>query len=175
MADSIAENAGVKLVVGNRTMDKPTEVTNSNVIGLKKQDGRFPTEKRYGEKVIVPKLWIAGYFISVTGYETENGEEIASDYVSDYRGAFTPDKAISFVRVANAGIHLAVQFRQAARKLFPEYDNDSTEPQVYVETDTMPVARTSEQIQQPTNYQAPQAGLRQAVLTAKLLHQTATN
>jgi hypothetical protein len=102
---------------------------------------------------------------------------------------------LSFVTVAataTAGIQRALQFRAAARAIDPQFDeqimywnNEMDQPtnrndpnaiadcvtQLRVLTDSMPVARSRQEIASPTTHQSPFTALRQVALTAKLLQE----
>ncbi len=163
----------VYIPVGNRVMNTGTEVTNSNVSDFHHLYGRYPEESAYVEDYILPKLATVGYEVHPIPYSTAAGETIADRFTSSHSELFNNDSEVIFARVANAGIHLAVQMRQAARFQNPDFDSQPNKPQVFVLTDTFPTARTEEQKSEPKNYQSPYTALRQVALTAKLLHETA--
>lgn len=165
------------VVTGNRVMDTKSDQSNPNVQAFHEATGRYPTEAEYSRKFVLPVLAMPGATVSHTFYETEAGERIASNFVSDHKELFLPfegtKRAITFARVANAGIQLATQFRSAAREhIGPDFDSEDV-PEVFIRTDQFPIARTEEQKADPANYQSPYTGLRQAILTAKVLHEVA--
>jgi hypothetical protein len=160
-------------VTGQRIMGSPTEVTNKNVIELQKDD-QYPTESEYAAKVIVPKLIALGNKeTTLLSYPTENGDELAARLFEDQ-----PDLAgqnLLFARVANAGIQLAVQMRKAARQVNPDFDSFSNIPQAFVLTDDFrQVARTAEEDKDSQHFQKAHTALRQVAVTAKMLHEAAT-
>ncbi|HWB39108.1 MAG TPA: hypothetical protein VG604_02585 [Candidatus Saccharimonadales bacterium] len=165
----------VYLVSGNRIMNGPTEVTHTDVQHIHQTFKRYPTEAEYAASVIRP------YLTSPEGactddvlpiaYETGNGDEIARRFFEDNEHLL--EEKLVFVRVANAGIQLAAQFRKAAREVDEHFDADRSDPQVFVVTDTLPVARLDWQENLPAKYQKAATALRQVALTAKLLHEAA--
>lgn len=168
-APLLDDYATIHLAVGNRLMDTKTEVPNPNVADFRDRYGEFPTEGMYAARYVVPHLIKAGYGVHLNTYDSGDGARIAANFVSDNKELFVPGNPMAYVRVANAGLHLALQFRAAARRIRPDYDGRVFGPDVYIKTDSLPLAWTSDHAAQPTSYQAPQPALRQAVLTAKLL------
>jgi len=161
-------------VTGERVMDSPTEVTNSNVIALQAENGQYPTESQYAAKVIVPKLIVIGNKATkLLPYETDNGDELAARLFEDQ-----PELAgqkLLFARVANAGIQLAVQMRKAARQVNPDFDSFSNMPQAFILTDWFTqVARTPDEDKDSLHFQKAHPALRQLAVTAKMLHEAAT-
>lgn len=174
-AEKLTSDVTVYAPVGNRVMDQGSDLKSKNVQAFMEQhDGQHPTERQYAELYVVPALAMSGYDVVLGDtYETGAGEKIAENFVADNPELFAKDQKISFVRVANAGVQLAVQFRKAARRQLGRYDSFKFKPQVYIETDTLPVARSDRQRQDSRNFQAAQTGLRQVLLTAKSLHEAA--
>lgn len=163
-----------QVITGNRVMDSATEQANPNIQKFFEEAGRYPTEGEYAFSFVVPVIAEAGGWISRTSYETKDGGEIAANFVGKHKQLFEAGSPIVFARVANAGIQLAAQFRDAIREhANPEFDTDSDSPEAFVVTDSFPVARTEEEFKDPAHFQSPYTGLRQAVLTAKLLHEAA--
>ena len=172
VADHLVSNAifayGTKVYmpVGNRLMNSKTEVTNPNVIDFKEKFETLPTEAQYAEHVIVPRLQEGNYSPVLATYNTGDGERIASNFVTDYPELFAKGERMSFVRVANAGLQLALQFRRAAQQnVAPLYDANPHDPQVFIETDSLQVARNG------SIGQNPRTGLRQVGVAAKLLQE----
>lgn len=169
----------VKIVAGNRIMDRPTEKTNTNVQMFFDEEGRYPTETQYALDFVLPEIGtrIGNGGATLVEYNTDKGDELAANFARDHKKMFdgVNPVPITFARVANAGVQLAVQFRNAIREYAdPTFDEDHDSPEVFVFTDSFPIVRTEEEIADPVNYQSPYSGLRQAVLTAKMLHETAT-
>lgn len=167
----------VKIVTGNRVMDRPTEKTNTNVRMFFDEEGIYPTETQYALDFVLPEIpRIGNRGTTLDAYNTKEGDELAANFARDNKKMFdgvTP-MPITFVRVANAGVQLAVQFRSAIREYAdPSFDEDHGSPEAFVLTDSFPIARTPEQVQDPAHYQSPYTGLRQAVLTAKMLREAA--
>lgn len=172
-ADAPESDAGkskVYIPVGKRIMDTGTEKTNPNVSKFFEENGRYPSESEYALHVVAPKLMEAGKHVILAIYDTKDGSEIARNFVSDYSDLFEVPGDINFARVANAGIQLAVQFRQAALARYPEFDSVAYAPRVFVQTDGLRLARTQEEKANPTEFQSPYTALRQVALTAKMLH-----
>lgn len=161
----------VYMALGNKVMDSATEVTNPNVQAFVEEYGTHPTQAQYGYEVIMPKLLKAGYGVVVDGHETDNGSEIAAAFVDKYNWALSGK--LAFARVANAGIQLAGQFRKAARQHDPAFDADPTNPQVFVLTDTFPVAQDEEENKQPAKFQRPATGIGMIARTAKTVAEAA--
>lgn len=160
----------VFLPTGVRPMNSPTEVTNANVLRLEESFGRLPTEAEYAARIIMPKVIRGnGNLVDAlpTTYHTTKGAEIAEQFFVD-NPALAYEKLL-FVRVANAGVQLAVEMRKAARKVNKEFDMDPANPQVFIHTDEFPIARTEAQAANPRKYQKPQTGLRQVAETAKYI------
>jgi hypothetical protein len=170
----------VKIVTGNRVMDRPTEKTNTNVQMFFDEEGRYPSETQYASDFVLPEIGarIGNGGATLVAYHTAKGDELAANFARDNKEMFdgvTP-MPITFARVANAGVQLAVQFRSAIREhADPSFDEDHGSPEAFVLTDSFPIARTEEEIADPANFQSPYSGLRQAVLTAKVLHEAATS
>ena len=155
----------------DRVMGTPTEQVNSNVMAIFEANGSYPTETQYAAQIIIPKLVKAGFKVIPTEYTGANGDQLAEGFFADF-----PELAFDnlvFARVANAGLQLACQMRIAARKINPDFDGFGDEPQAFIVTDAFPIATTLKQKADAAHYQNPQTGLRQAVLTAKLIHEAA--
>jgi hypothetical protein len=166
----LPEYKRVFTLAGNRVMDGPTEKVNPNVQIQKGILGRYPTESEYTRNFISPVLTgQVGRFVVSKSYDTKDGDVIFSEFFEENPGWLTSKLALA--RVANAGVVMALQIRDAARKISPSYDSDKDDPQVFVATDTFPVSRTEGQDQDPANYQKAATALRQVVLTAKKLHE----
>jgi hypothetical protein len=161
----------IHLPTGVRLMNRPSDVTNPDVQEIHERFGRYPTEAEYVGRLIVPRLATAGLDVLPTTYPTGDGDELARLFFTDNPDLL--DKKLAVARVGNAGVQLAVQFRQAARTLDANYDSDPNDPQLFVLTDTRPLATSREQIADPKNYQSPFTALRQMAVTAKLLHEAA--
>ncbi len=163
----------VFLAAGTQVMSSVTEVINPNVVAWQEAHGTLPNQQQYAEDVVKPFLAAAGHDVFLAPYDTENGEELAQRFIEDYERLFVGPAA--FTRVANAGIQLAVQFRNAARRSNSAYDADRNNPQTFVITDSFPTARTVEEAK-PINakdFQSPYTGIRQVALTGKLLVEAA--
>lgn len=172
----------VRIVTGSRVMDRPSEKDHPNIRRFRSEAkkaskskrpkaGNYPTETQYAKRFALPAIRAEGSSI-LTSYDVEDGEAIASNYARDYKELFRVGHPIVFARVANAGVQLATQFRAAIREhANPEFDADPENPEVFILTDGFPIARNDDQVQDSANYQSPYTGLRQAVLTAKVLHE----
>jgi hypothetical protein len=162
----------VYTLAGTRVMDTPTEVKNDNVIALAEQTGNYPTEAKYMAEAIVPKLVKAGYEViepEAGQYQSNVGDELLDEFFK--LNPALVDQRLAAVRVANAGILMALQVRAAARKVNPNFDSMPEWPNMFVVTDNLPLARTEEQEKDSRNYQKAATALRQLVLTAKKLHE----
>ena len=172
-AQVVTANTSVPIhyATSDRVMGTPTEKVNPNVMAMFEAEGDYPTESQYAAQIIIPKLVEAGFTVISSEYAGANGDQLAEGLFGDFPElAF---KNLVFGRVANAGLQLACQMRVAARKINPDFDGFQDEPQVFVVTDSFPVAITPEQKADAAHYQNPQTGLRQAVLSAKLIHEAA--
>lgn len=156
-------------VTGKRIMNTGTELSNPHVANFIAQNGREPSETEYASMFVLPEM--TGRLTEHVPYATVDGDEIAKNFIRDNPELFADGIRVSFARVANAGIQLAVQFRKAARAVNPGYDSNPDKPQVFVQTDTFPLARTAEELKDPANYQSPFTALRQVAVTAKMLHE----
>jgi hypothetical protein len=173
------------IITGSRVMGtKPgSEQSNPNVQAFLEEKGKYPTETQYAERYVIPKVKDAGGDVILTSYDTDSGDKIAANFAKEanfsadseeQRTMFIDGSQVTFARVANAGIQLAVQFRKAIREhVSPDFDGYRHLPEVFVVTDGFPIARTPEEVADPANFQSPYTGLRQAVLTAKMLHEAA--
>lgn len=159
--------------VGNRLMSTATEVVNPNVEAFREAEGELPNETQYALEVIVPRLQEAGHYVELYGFETTVGNEIAARLIE--RTDIASFETLAVARVANAGIQLAVQMREAIRLYNANFDRDSDNPSLFVLTDSFPVAQTLDQAK-PENakeFQSPYTGIRQVALTGKLLVEAA--
>lgn len=179
-----AEKTGkeVHVVTGNRVMGKlESERNNPNVKAFHENEGSYPTETQYATEFVLPVIRRAGGDVTLTSYHTDKGERLAANFVREANFSADPEvtktmfqdgSPVTFARVANAGIQLAVQFRDAVRSYSsPDFDRYPHLPEAFVLTDEFPIARTEEEKADPVNFQSPYTGLRQAVLTAKMLHE----
>jgi hypothetical protein len=149
------------VAAGNRVMDTATEVGNVHIKAIRQRFGRYPTEAEYAGMRSRGAL--------VTGYPMAKADELAAMFFED--NPHLLEESLAFVRVANAGVQLAVQFRKAAQARSPQFDADPAKPQVFILTDTFPLARTEAQESKPAQYQKATTALRQVALTAKMLHE----
>ncbi len=161
----------VFMPTGNRDMSSKTEISNPNIIQFMRFDidQPYPTEARYAESYVKPLLERAGHDVRLEAIESGDGQFILDSFAKSHRDLLYG--RIGVARVANAGVQLAYQMRQAARGVLPQFDSDKQISQLYIITDTLPVARTEEQVKDLTNFQSPYTALRQLALTAKLLAQ----
>lgn len=157
----------IHVATGNRVMQTGTEQANANIKQFFNEHSRYPTETEYASSFVVPRLREAGNRVYHDSFQTTNGDEIADQFVRHNQVLLNGQ--LVFARVANAGIQLAVQFRNAARNLHPEVDSDPANPQIFVLTDSFPIARTEEQVANAREFQSPFTGIRQVALTGKLL------
>lgn len=162
---SYGTKAPVYLFAGERIMDSATETPNPNVKSVFETFKRYPTEAEYAAGVVQRKLVEKGFDVLPSSYSGTKGETLAIDFFE--RNPHLLDGQIAAVRVANAGIQLAVQLRQAARAIRPDFDSDPNNPQLFVITDSLPVSRSLKQDAKPQRYQKAQTGLRQVAVTAK--------
>lgn len=169
------------LPTGTREMGSPTERTNANVAAFNLTEKRNPTEVEYAAHYVVPKALKAGFTgIHIEKYvsrdekgdeKVASGDEIANDFAVTHPELFDQRGQLAVARVANAGVQLAMQFRKAVRTQLPasRFDADKDSPQLFILTDTLPVATNEEQLRDPKHFQSPYTALRQTALTAKLL------
>ena len=162
------------LPTGVREMGTPTERTNANVIAFNAAKGRNPTEAEYAARYVIPEAEDAGFTrIHFEKHATTDGNTIAHDFAKAHPELFNENGKLAVARVANAGVQLAMQFRNAARAQFSgaQFDADRDNPQLFMLTDTLPVAKNEAQLKDPQHFQSPYTALRQTALTAKLLAQ----
>ncbi len=167
--DVVPRDTGVIVATGIRVMDTGTEQQNPHIVDFHEEHGRYPTESEYGLTYVVPELRATQQSIIAETYDTGKGDEIAARLFMDH--PFLLKQRVGFVRVANAGIQLAVQMRTAARAIDPRFDADPENPQVFVLTDAFDLARTAEEEAKPHAHQKAITALRQVALTAKMLHE----
>jgi hypothetical protein len=163
---------------GKRVMNTDTELSNPNVERMHRAFQKYPTEAQYASSIVVPSIifketppFRSGYTVLPESYETQDGDELAVQFFD--RNKHLLDQRLVFVRVANAGVQLAVQMRKAAQALSPDFDADPDRPQVFIVTDSFPISETEERDKQPTHYQKASTALRQVAVTAKMLHEAA--
>lgn len=162
----------VRYAAGSRVMDTATEQANPNVQLMFERDGQYPTEGRYAVSTHFSRIsGEADLPVHMSTHSTQNGDEIAAELFES--SPHLLDQRLAFVRVANAGIQLAVQMRRAARAIRKDFDADPENPQVFIVTDTFPLARTEAEDSRPREFQKASTALRQVALTAKLLHEAA--
>ncbi len=160
----------VRSLGGNRIMETSTERSNPHVQHMYETFDRYPEESEYAGSVIVPGLRAARHEVLPMVFPTGNADDMLEQFFE--KNPALLDKRLVVARVANAGIIMAAQVRAAARKFNPSYDADRAKPQLFVMTDSLPVARTDEQEKTPVKYQKAQPALRQVVLTAKKIHES---
>ncbi len=161
--------APILAIGGNRVMKTPTEIDNPDVVQHREVFGKYPTEFQYMASVVVPTLVNDGRSTLLAGYPSRNASELFRMFLHENPEVVEQNLAVA--RVANAGIVMALQLRAAAREINPEFDADPENPQLYVMTDELDVARTEEEVRNPKLFQHPATALRQVVLTAKKLHE----
>jgi len=166
-------NKPVYVLGGKRVMDSATEKPNPNINHLHEIFDRYPTEAEYAASIVVPKLVEAGRNVLATAYDTADGDALLEAFF-DVNPQLLEDR-IAIVRVANAGVIMALQMRNAAQKQNPDFDADKNEPQTFIITDTLPVAHTDDDEKNAANFQKASTALRQIVLTAKKLHEATNN
>lgn len=171
ITDFGAKTVPVYLGAGTRLMNTATELPNKNVSRISTNFKRQPTEAEYVASVVSPRLKRMGHVVLATPFETEDGDEILRRIFE--MNQHLANERVAMARVANAGIIMAIQMREAARQIDPDFDNDPKNPQAFVITDTFPIARTKRQDNAPKSYQKTDTAMRQLVLTAKKLHEAA--
>jgi hypothetical protein len=156
--------------VSARVMDSQTEQDSPNVQLFHEEEGRYPTEAEYMDEFVAPRLFLESYYVEIMPYDTTKGSEIAARFVADNREyVYFERSQIAFARVANAGVQLAVEYRRAIQNQYAAFDRNPVEPQTFILTDELPVARNAEQAEKPREYQRGESGLRQLVMTAKMI------
>lgn len=167
----IVRNGAVHILGGNRVMDTATEINNRNVQEIYDAFGRYPTEAEYIASVVAPRFAEEDWTVLATPFETKDGDEMFTKFFEQNSGLL--EKKLALGRVANAGIIMAIQMREAARAIDADFDSDPENPQVFVVTDSFPLARTDAEDSEPAYYQKAATALRQTVLAAKKIHETA--
>lgn len=152
---------------GNRVMD--TEKDNDIVHGLAVLNGRIPTEAEFASDFVHPILSQQHDHVTVRTYETQSGDKIAEQFVADTSLLWQPGERVVVARAASAGILLAGQLRAAARKTVNPNFDDAGDPQLFVITDTLPLAATEAQVTNRREFQSPFTAARQIAQTAKVL------
>lgn len=154
---------------GSRAMNSVAEKDNEIVKGLTVLNGLTPTEADFANDYVKPVLAQRYRHVTTKSYDTKNGDEIAESLANDTFWLWEPGKRVAIARVASAGILLAAQLRTAARKnINPNFD-DKTDPQLFVITDTLPLAVTQAELANPREFQSPFTAARQIAQTAKVL------
>ena len=165
------------IYAGNRVMANATEQANPRVQKFAANHGRNPKEHEYAEAFIQTQL-AKHHAVRFRGLEENDGAKIAARYAGDKYPLYADLRVkpvVTCARVANAGIQLGLQLRKAMREISPGFDADPSYPQLVIRTDTFPIARTPEQVDDAAHYQSPYTALRQVVLTAKLLEEAAAD
>ncbi len=165
--------ANAYLLAGNRLMDTASELANANIQHFQARYDELPTEAAYVENYVAPLLHGAGFSIHMSKFDFGDGDKIAQAFAAENPSLFDGTR-ITAARVANAGIQLACQLRKAIRESHPEFDQQ-TDPQMFVMTDSFPIARTRDEVANPKEFQSPFTALRQVALTAKMLVEAATS
>jgi hypothetical protein len=163
------DDTPIHYLTGTRVMDTGTEKSNLNIALIHATFGRYPTESEYGTSVVVPKFVKAGRAALASPFNTKDGDVIFDEFFTQ-----NPDlleQSLAIVRVANAGVIMALQMRNAAQKINPQFDKDRDHPQAFVITDAFSLARSEDDEKNPGSYQKAATALRQVVLTAKKLHE----
>jgi hypothetical protein len=161
-------------VGGTRVMDTATEIENGRVKYWHTTRKEYPTEAEFMKQIIAPRLRRLGHKVITQNdgeYQTKNGDEILDELIE--RHPDLVDQRLAMVRVANAGVAMAIQMRDAVRRQNSTFDVASESPQTFVITDTFPVARHETEDKDPRHFQKAATALRQVVLTAKKLHEAA--
>lgn len=154
-------------LAGNRIMDTPTEVANHNIKVFFEEYGRYPAEFEYAEGFVGAILKEAGFEISFVETEEASGDQQANIFA---KKDFNPTKSFAFARVANAGVMLAGQYRNALQDKYRGFDADANNPQVFILTDDFPAAHLREELDPRIN-QNPLTALRMIIVTAKTIQQ----
>lgn len=169
LADHVGDGS-LWVQAGNRVMDSVTEKPNPHIQDFYEQHGRYPTGAEYAGRYVLPHVVEAGYSdVHFQAQPTSKGDEIMLNFVNKHPALTQFRKELAVVRVANAGVMQALQLRKAATLIRPSFDHDRQHPQLFVLTDTLPVARTEEQAADPTHFQKPETALQQLAVTGKLL------
>lgn len=161
---------GVIIAAGTRIMNSVTEVNNPRVKAFAEETGHLPDEAEYAKRFILPSLRQLYTLNSLQSCDTKNGDELANLFVANNQDLLEQGRPLTFVRVASAGVQLALQMRRAIQKVSPGYDSPDA-PKIGILTDTISIAQTRVSIAKPTRFQSPFTALRQVALTAKLLHE----
>lgn len=155
---------------GNRVMDSDLEKKNSNIKFIHKLLGRYPTEAEYIEYIVETEIEVNSHNnVWPNVYDTDAATPMLTEFFNNNPQVL--DEKLAVARVANTGLIMAIQVRNAARKVNPDFDSDPSDPQLFVVTDTVPPARSDEEAADALHFQNPQNALRQVVLTAKKLQE----
>lgn len=164
-----APDAPVHLLGGSRIMDTATEKSNPNIARIYEKVGFYPSEAQYMGSVVLSQIVEAKQSATVHRFDTDNGDLMLEEFFK--KNPALLKQHLLMARVANAGVVMALQMRNAARKLNPTFDSNPADPQVVIATDSFPVAHTEEQRKDVPHYQNPATALRQVVLTAAKIHE----
>jgi hypothetical protein len=161
----------VFLPIGNREMKSESELRNPNIQNYMQWDQLhpYPTESKYAKSYVERVLNDAGHKTELMPMDTSDGQEILDRFAASHRDLSYG--RLTVARVANAGVQLAYQMRTAARKEMKAFDVEVGAPQLYIVTDTLPLAQTEDELKDPVHFQSPYTAMRQLALTAKLLAQ----
>lgn len=157
----------VYILGGNRSLTSPTEITNPKVIDYQQEYGQYPDEFGYICKYIIPSLIYEGIDVRPFKFATNNADDMLKMLLLEEKNILK--SKVAMLRVANAGVIMAIQLRQAARHLRSDFDANKDQPQLFIATDSLDVARTEEQDSDPLHFQKADTALRQILLTAKKL------
>ncbi len=150
-------------------MGTKTEVDNPNVADFISKFDREPTEAEYADRYIKESLQTLGHMVVLSAVDSGDGSEVIRTLIE--QNDELVNTRVTAIRVANAGLPLALQIRREARKKTKKFDTEEN-PQMFVITDTVQIARTSEQVAKPYEFQSPVTALRQVAVVAKELIDT---
>lgn len=159
-------------LAGNRLMDKGTELAHPNVQAFQEAEGRTPTESDYMRVFVVPRLKSVGLDVTAHAYGTKVDKEIVRAAFGEHPELF--DRNVIVFRTAGAGVAQAARLRREAlnvqREVGREPDFDMRmSPQLYVVTDSFPIARTEQEVAQADRFQSPLSGASNIPFTARML------
>lgn len=150
----------VTIVAGNRQM---REAEHQLVINYARKEGKLPSEADFISAYILGRLGLAGFDSSLLRVDSGNGDQILDELFAVHRSLL--DKSVVVPSNAPNAIQAAGQLRLAAKRAYVTFDN--THNQVYMMSDSVPVARRGEGT---ATHQNPFSALGQIARNALFLH-----
>lgn len=165
LIERILPEVPIDIVVGNRQMKEVEHPIVGHLMRNKGED-RI-TESEFALNYLEPRLGVLGLQAVTVTAETANGNEVFAELFSQYETC-AQDDTILVVGNAPSFIQSAGQLRSVARDVNPNFDPLDNEPQLYMISDTIPVARNGEGT---ATHQNPYSALGQIARSASYIQQ----